>query len=67
MCFAGQLGGCLTEVGPHYDWFNESVIPAVRNVAPYRGGTAFYFLSGVILPLRKPLPAPPSGAIMKPR
>ena len=31
--FAGQLGACLTEIGPYYDSPNEAVIPAVANVA----------------------------------
>ena len=29
--FAGQLGGCLAEMGPHYDSLNEAVIPAGLN------------------------------------
>jgi hypothetical protein len=34
--FAIQLGASLTEMGPYYDRPNESVIPAVKNVAPAR-------------------------------
>jgi hypothetical protein len=32
--FAVQLGMWLTEMGPLYDWPNESVIQAVENAAP---------------------------------
>jgi hypothetical protein len=33
MYFAGQLGVCWAELGPHYDSPNEAVIPAVAIVA----------------------------------
>jgi hypothetical protein len=34
MVFAIQLGMWLTEIGPLYDWPNESVILLVKNAAP---------------------------------
>ena len=36
-CFAGQLGMCLSEIGPHYDSLNERVIQAVKNAAGRAG------------------------------
>ena len=67
MYFAGQLGVTSTEVWPHYDSFNERVILAILNVAVRCSEPAFCYRLGVILPLRKPLPTLPSGAIMKRR
>lgn len=34
--FAIQLGACLAEMGPHCESLNESVIPPVKNAAPWR-------------------------------
>jgi hypothetical protein len=67
MYLAGQLGAYLTEVWRHYDCFNERVIPRFQNVAPRRSPGVFLGIRGVFLPLTKPLPPQPSGAIMKRR
>jgi hypothetical protein len=32
---AGQLGGCLAEIGPLYDSFNKNVIPRAQIAAPH--------------------------------
>jgi hypothetical protein len=74
MYFAGQLGVCWAELGPHYDSPNEAVIPAVAIVARelcafcrwnprHRRAAApqpFVAKKGLLPPL-------PSGAIMKRR
>ena len=70
--FAGQLGVCWAELGPHYDSPNEAVIPAVAIVAvadcarfagaiPRRRHRLF----GGPLSHKGLLPPLPSGAIMK--
>jgi hypothetical protein len=55
-------------MGPHYDSLNESVIPAGKNAAgPVKSlilDRSDYRRSLVSTPL-SPLPAHPSGAIMK--
>jgi hypothetical protein len=38
--FAGQLGACAAEMGPHYDSINEAVIQPVKNAAGGNGAVA---------------------------
>jgi hypothetical protein len=72
--FAGQLGVCWAELGPHYDSPNEAVIPAVAIVAlaDHGGLSAEFRVVGTLTfgqtsSHKGLLPPPPSGAIMKQR
>jgi hypothetical protein len=55
----------LTKIGPLYELPNETVIPLGKNAAASEFSPEMRRRSRAYLLAASPLPAPPSGAIMK--